>query len=68
MAESSDDTLDPLQQAEREAKLALLQRITMLAGNPMAPSGLKDLAAAFALTVGAKYGELPGGIDVKVSQ
>lgn len=55
--------------AEREAKLALLAQIKYSAEKTAVPSALKDLAAAYALTVGAKWGELPGGgIDVKVSK
>lgn len=60
---------DELNAAEREARLALLQQIKTTAGNISTASSLKDLAAAFALTVGARWGELPGGgIDVKVSK
>lgn len=55
--------------AEATAKLALLKKIEALAPNLSTASGLKDLALAYALTVGAKWGDLPGGgIDVKVSK
>lgn len=60
----SDDSVD---HAEQEAKLALLQQIKSKSEHVTTPSGLKDLATAYALTVGAKYGALPGG-DVKVSK
>lgn len=58
-------------QAEREAKLALLQQIKVKSEqSTTTASYLKDLAAAYALTVGAKHGYLPGGggVDVKVSK
>ncbi|WP_195168433.1 hypothetical protein [Mycobacteroides abscessus] len=65
----SDGGVEELDQAERDTKLTLLRRIKELAQSPMSASSLKDLAAAYALTVGAKFGQLPsGGVDVKVSK
>ncbi|AEN79888.1 hypothetical protein SEA_PURGAMENSTRIS_31 [Mycobacterium phage Purgamenstris] len=56
--------------AEDAARLALLRAIGKKAESTALSAGqLKDLAAAFALTVGGKWGELPGGgIDVTVSK
>lgn len=55
--------------AEATAKLALLKRIEEIAPQLSTASGLKDAALAYALTVGSKWGHLPGGgIDVSVSK
>ncbi|SKV05525.1 Uncharacterised protein [Mycobacteroides abscessus subsp. bolletii] len=65
----SDDLADQVTTAELEARLVLLKQIKESAESTLVTSYLKDLAAAYALTVGAKFGELPGGgIDVKVSK
>lgn len=54
---------------EDETRDALLEAIKAQAGKTAHEPYLKDLAAAFALTVGAKWGDLPGGgIDVSVSK
>ncbi|MHC9292038.1 hypothetical protein ACRCUN_06195 [Mycobacterium sp. LTG2003] len=55
-------------EAEEAAKVALLESIKASAEGTRVASYLKDLAFAYALTVGAKWGQLPGGgIDVDVS-
>jgi hypothetical protein len=52
--------LDQINTAESEAKLALLKKIGDLAGNTNVETKIQTLANAYALTVGAKFGELPG--------
>ncbi|TDZ43078.1 hypothetical protein [Mycobacteroides franklinii] len=64
----SENSVEDVDQAELEAKLTLLQQIKASAEKTTVPSALKNLAEAYALTVGAKFGKLPGGIDVQVSK
>ncbi|MEU9805453.1 hypothetical protein [Mycobacterium sp. NPDC050853] len=64
----SDNGVEDVDQAERDAKLTLLRQIKASAANTTSAGYLKSLAAAYALTVGAKFGQLPGGLDVTVSK
>lgn len=61
--------IDDINQAEDETRLALLTAIGKKAETVTAVSQLRDLSLAFALTVGAKLGQIPGGfVDVAVSK
>lgn len=65
---TSDETIDKLNKAEDEAKLALLNQIKNTAPNINIASALKDLATAYALTAGARLGKLPGIVDIDVKK
>jgi len=55
-------------EATSDAREALLKQIAAMAPQMGVASGLRDLATAFALTVGAMPGRLPGALgEVKVS-
>jgi hypothetical protein len=55
-------------EATDAAREALLRRIANLAPQLSAAAGVRDLAQAFALTVGAMPGRLPGALgEVKAS-
>jgi hypothetical protein len=57
---ADDNVLDQIKTAENEAKLVLLQQIKELAGKTHVESKIQTLAHAYALTVGANLGKLPG--------
>lgn len=49
---------------EKETREALLTKIKTYAADPsIGTKGVEQLAQAFALTVGAKWGHLPGELD-----
>ena len=55
--------------AELDAKLTLLEQIKQSADATTVASNLERLAYAYALTVGASFGKLPGGpTNVNVSK
>ena len=52
---------DDITSAQKAARLALLQHIARTAEEYTTPANIRDLAYAFALTVGASASKLPGG-------